>query len=73
MVRGYGFNVFMVYFLGFLVCSLYNLAKSFKISEGNEKIHIRYVFFGTLSAAFVGTFFNLFFPLILGNAKLTFL
>lgn len=71
--RGPGIVFFNIYFIVYVVIALFILANKYKITQGVQKMQLRFVFLGLFSAVMTGAFLNLFLPLVMGNAKLTFL
>lgn len=71
MERGFGIYVFLIYFALVFISALVVLIRNLLTSSGIVKAQLKYVIFGFVGAAMVGIVLNLFFPLALGNARLT--
>lgn len=71
--RGFGIKVFNIYFISFILLPFYFLFRTYKKSSGSVREQIYTIYIGFIAAIIVGCFFNLFLPLVLNNAKLTYL
>ena len=67
-----GFYIFVFYILLFLIWTVINLKEKYKISKGDIKFQLQYVFTGIAIDIFCGTTFNLILPLM-GNYSLVWL
>ncbi len=66
IVNGTGLYFFAAYFFLLMSWSLYNLGRKYFISEGNERMQLKYLFLGCFFSIAFGATFNLILPL-LGN------
>ncbi|OGY90883.1 MAG: hypothetical protein A3B31_03115 [Candidatus Komeilibacteria bacterium RIFCSPLOWO2_01_FULL_53_11] len=63
-VNAGAYALYSLYFLGYIFLSFYHLIKKIRISTGYTKRLIAIVLYSTLLAAFFGSVFDLFFPIV---------
>ena len=71
--RGFGIYVFNIYFVSCILLTFIKLYKTYKRSSGITRKQVGLFFLGLVIAVIFGALFNLFLPLVIGNAQLTFI
>ncbi|MBU4481164.1 hypothetical protein KKH59_02510, partial [Patescibacteria group bacterium] len=63
IITGPGLYIFAIYFFGTMGWAFYNLIKKYFISQGIERMQMKYLFLGATLSSLFGSFCNLILPL----------